>query len=147
MARAPSGARLALAFLLAPPILAALAALPAGSQGDFDSRVASLVRDLEVLRSSGFEVGPMVEELDSIIDLYESGRVEEALSRLEDLESRVAYLMEEAPRRRLVAMAGKYGLAGALLLIPVASYIALSRLYYLAWFRLRRRWLVRRVRA
>ena len=137
-----------LLFLIAAIMLssAVLLLIPGGYslQQPYDDEIKELYIRVYRLGREGIDVSDIVNDMNRVVGLVNAGRLDEADKLIRDIESRVARLEAEAGDILFWANFRKYSAAAILISLPIIAYIFLPRLYLEAWYRLRRRWLVKR---
>jgi hypothetical protein len=103
-------------------------------------------KDVVELGKLGIDVSGLVSKLSVALDLISDGSpdsLSKAESLINDVRSEVYRLKSEANYYIMYRSLYKYLVVAVLVLIPLAIYYLLPRIYLIIWFRLRRRWVVR----
>ena len=132
-----------LAIILTLHLIFSFAPLYAQETGVRDRLVNIYVRVYR-LGKSGINVSSVVDLLNRVEDRLGSGDLTGASNLLDEAESMVSRLEESSGDILFWMNIYRYGAAAILISIPILAYIFIPRLYLMLWFRLRRRWLVRR---
>lgn len=100
-------------------------------------------REVAVLGKKGLNVSVLVEKLSRALTLINEGRLDDALSLIDEVNGDLRVLKEEEEYTLLTK--NVYKAVSILLIgsIPVLFYIAFPRLYLEIWFRMRKRWIVK----
>ncbi len=113
-------------------------------QQPYDDELKELYIRVYRLGREGIDVSDIVNDMNRVVELVNAGRLDEADKLIRDIESRVARLETEAGDILFWENFRKYSVVAILISLPIIAYIFLPRLYLEAWYRLRRRWLVKR---
>lgn len=113
-------------------------------QQPYDDELKELYIRVYRLGREGIDVSDIVNDMNRVVELVNAGRLDEADKLIRDIESRVARLETEAGDILFWENFRKYSVVAILISLPIVAYIFLPRLYLEAWYRLRRRWLVKR---
>ena len=129
---------LTISLLLTP----AVNTVPNDVMGDF----LVVYKDVVELGRLGIDVSGLVSKLSVALDLISDGSpdsLSKAESLINDVRSEVYRLKSEANYYVMYRSLYKYSIIAVLVLIPLAIYYLLPRIYLIIWFRLRRRWVVK----
>jgi len=96
------------------------------------------------LGKEGINVTRIVSELDLAVKYIDYGRYSDADKILNNVEAEVTHLEDISGTMIFWSNFQKYSTVAVLLSIPVLTYFILPRVYMMIWFRLRRRWHVKR---
>lgn len=125
-------------------IIAAASCIAHAGDAGFDERVASTLAALNTLRGKGVNVDDALVLLDKAVKAAQAGDTAGANGYLSRVEEEVRLLEAGAWSTYIWGSTVKYLTVAVLAVIPVAVYTLLPRLYVYAWYRLRRKWVVRR---
>lgn len=124
-------------------LIALHAPVSRAEQADVYTQIAELINTLEYLYKKGVDVTSIVRDLNTVIELASLGNTDEALTRLEQIKSKLRELEHIAEDTYIAKMAIKFVLVGFIASIPVAVYLILPRVYLHLWYSVRRKWIVR----
>ncbi len=113
------------------------------TENDVLGESLSILKRLQTLESRHINVTPLVEELNTAVQLAQNGDAGSAEKMIRDVESKVARLEAGSETHYRVYMAVKTAEVAVLLSAPLLFYFGFPRLYLYIWFRVRRRWIVK----
>lgn len=114
-----------------------------GSRDHVYQRWLNTYREVAVLGREGLNVSMLVEKLSRALVLIDRGRLDEALSIIDEVDRELR--VHRGKENYLLLTKHAYKVASILLIgsIPILFYIVFPRLYLEVWFRTRKRWIVR----
>jgi len=137
------GSTVLLAFILALFIVFSVTPLYGQEMGVRDKLVNIYVRVYRLGRM-GINVSHAVDLLNGVVEHLRVGDVDGANSLLDEAEALVSRLEASSGDTIFWMNFYKYGSAALLISLPILAYLIIPRLYLMLWYRLRRRWFVRR---
>lgn len=111
---------------------------------DIYMEITYFMKDLEDLHRMGVNVGLVVDLLNKAMGRYREGDEAEAQRYLDEARRVINELKLIAESVYFKALVTKMITVGLLASLPIAVYLILPRMYLYIWFRLHRRWIVRR---
>ncbi|MCY0867820.1 MAG: hypothetical protein OWQ48_01110 [Desulfurococcus sp.] len=133
-----------LVILLLSPLIQVSPAYQDLSTEVLEGRLADLLARAGSLEDKGVNVSGVIALLDRAAKYIDAGRYEDAERLLSEAEGVLAGLEEESNTVYLGNLIVKGVEAAIIASIPLAVYFLLPRFYIYTWFKLKRRWLVRR---
>jgi len=115
------------------------------AQGNpYEAELIQLYKRVYRLGRDGINVTDIVRDLNTVLAYVREGDLDRAGQLLNDIDARVSDLEARSGGIIFWMNVRKYSVAAALISLPILAYIFIPRIYLEAWYRLRRRWRVKR---
>ncbi len=114
------------------------------SDNPYESRIIELYKRIYLLGKEDIYVKDLIRDLNRVLAYIDEGDLDAASNLLDDIEARVDRLEARSGDILFWMNFRKYSVAAALISLPILAYVFIPRIYLEAWYRLRRRWRVRR---
>ena len=113
-------------------------------ENPYEAKIIQVYRRVYMLGRDGVNVTNIVRDLNMVLRYVREGNLDRAERLLNDIDARVSDLEARSGDILFWMNARKYSVAALLISLPILAYIFIPRIYLEAWYRLRRRWRVRR---
>lgn len=136
--------RIGILLLVILMVLSSSALVYSAGEDDLRSRLIEVYIEVYRLGNSGINVSKIVSELNTTVSYIDQGRYDEASKLLDKVGVEVGRLNSVSSNILFWDRFWRWFTVAVLISIPILTYLFLPRIYMEIWYRLRRRWVVRR---
>ena len=141
--------RYILALILVSLAAISISTLPplfsvSAQENPYEAEVIQIYKRVYRLGREGINVTNIVRDLNMVLAYVREGDLDRAGRLLNDIDARVSDLEARSGDIIFWMNVRKYSTAAALISLPILAYIFIPRIYLETWYRLRRRWRVKR---
>lgn len=135
---------LLLTILLVSTLVAVFPQKIVAQENPYEDELINLYKRVYQLGREGINVTSIVDELNLVIKYLDEGDLDSATTLIQKIDVELSELERNSGDILFWMNFNKYSVAAALISIPIITYFLLPRIYLMTWYRLRRRWIVKR---